>query len=64
MNSLVKLTGVPKLLRFLFVITTHKGSWNPRLLISEVITASTLTSEVNLSEHMDLNAHDWLTQVT
>ena len=37
------------LLRFLFVITTHKGSCNPRLLISEVIAAFPLTSEVNPS---------------
>lgn len=35
----------------LIVITTHKGTWNKRLLISEAntaVTASTLTREVYL----------------
>jgi len=50
---------ITTLLRFLFAITTHKGSWNPRLLISKVITAFTLTSELNLSSTWNFT-HDWI----
>jgi len=50
---------ITTLLRFLFAITTHKGSWNPRLLMSKVITAFTLTSELNLSSTWNFT-HNWI----